>query len=199
MSENVKSKIDKKSESVRNGVENPTKPHKPHTLLLPAPSAECIAEDKKRKEREMTTIRKRLFLDVWSQTLGAVKATCERTKIPRRTYYDWMRDDPEFAQAIYGSRAAMLEDLDQLGKLQCLKGDGSMIRFYLERLHPDFKAKLKLEGGPAVGEKSLEQEFDEINWMNDNKYYGNTIEQLNGNTKPAEDPKQKGIVSPIPS
>jgi hypothetical protein len=199
MSEKEKKQIDSKTEICSDKVKNGRNGTNGTLLILPAPSEATIAEDKKRKEWESTKARKKIFLGVWERTLGAVKATCDKASVPRRTFYNWMHDDPEFAEAINGHYREMLEDIDQAGKLKIMEGDSAMIRFYLERLHPAFKPKVKFEGGPAVGEVSLEQEYDQINWANDNKFYGNNIQQLNRNPEPVENPKQTGIIGAVPS
>ena len=42
--------------------------------------------------------RKRLFLTALAQT-GMVNVACDKSRIPRRTIYDWLERDPKFAQA----------------------------------------------------------------------------------------------------
>lgn len=43
---------------------------------------------------------KKSFIDNWVKTFGNITQTCHITEISRRTYYDWMRDDAEFKEAI---------------------------------------------------------------------------------------------------
>lgn len=51
-------------------------------------------------EQKRTTAKKKLFLAIFSMTLGSVTKTCKYARIARDTYYDWCKKDPEFAEAV---------------------------------------------------------------------------------------------------
>ena len=53
-----------------------------------------------RKEQKRTGAKKKLFLAVFSMTLGQVTKACQYARIHRDTYYDWCRKDSEFAIAV---------------------------------------------------------------------------------------------------
>lgn len=44
--------------------------------------------------------RKKLFLAVFSMTMGSITKTCAHSRINRDTYYDWCKKDPDFAEAV---------------------------------------------------------------------------------------------------
>ncbi len=164
-------------------VENESKINKINTLTLPGPTKTApktkngaVTKEKEREERETTKARKKIFLTIWEKTLGSVKATCEKTGIERTTYYLWMNTDPEFAANIRGYWQQKLEDVEQMMNTLILKGDGAMIRFFLDRRHPLYKPRVKVEG-PVVGEKSLEQELDEMEFEEDDIDYGKMADE----------------------
>lgn len=48
-------------------------------------------------------LNKKAFCEAWLKTFGNITHTCNLVKITRQTYYDWMKDDPEFKEAIDNS------------------------------------------------------------------------------------------------
>jgi hypothetical protein len=53
-----------------------------------------------KKEQKRTTTKKKLFLMIFSMTLGSVSRTCEHARIHRDTFYDWCKNDRQFADAV---------------------------------------------------------------------------------------------------
>jgi len=127
-------------------------------------------------EQTRTRIKKTLFLEIYRKTLGSVKATCEKVEIVRETFYDWMRNDQRFQMNIRNAWREKLEDVEQQLNLKILAGDASLIRYFLDRRHPLYKPKVKIEG-PKPGERSMEDIFDEADWQNDNKEYDEETQQ----------------------
>ena len=60
-------------------------------------------------EQDRTKANKKLFLAVFSMTLGNVTKACQRAQIHRDTYYDWCKRDPEFIEA---AKSAAYEGLE---------------------------------------------------------------------------------------
>jgi len=89
-------------------------------------------------EQVRTNVKKRLFLTFYKKTLGSVKATCDKIGIERRTYYDWLKKDPEFNLEVESALQESLEDMEGLLNVSMLQGDSASIRFWLSRRHPDF-------------------------------------------------------------
>ncbi|QQR77133.1 MAG: hypothetical protein IPJ67_03175 [Candidatus Moraniibacteriota bacterium] len=59
-----------------------------------------MESQKVKNEQKRTEARKKLFLAVFSMTLGQITKACEHTHIHRDTYYDWYSKDPQFASAV---------------------------------------------------------------------------------------------------
>ncbi len=59
-----------------------------------------MESQKPKNEQKRTKAKKKLFLAVFSMTLGQVTKACKHTRIHRDTYYDWRKKDPHFASAI---------------------------------------------------------------------------------------------------
>jgi len=75
---------------------------------------------------------KEAFLEALKKSMGIITAATEMVGVSRRTYYDWLRDDPEFKQAVEDNDDRRLDFVE--GKL--LKniegGDMSAIKYYLD-------------------------------------------------------------------
>jgi len=161
-------------------------------LLLPEITKTTEDERKCLKRTEQTMARKKMFVEFYQRTLGSVKATCEKIGINRDTYYDWMNRDQDFKMQIKRCWRQKLEDVEQLANNEMLKGNASLIRHFLDRRHPDYMPKLKVMA-PALGEKSLEEEFDEMEFVDDNNIYAKTKdEQLNGDQETISNSQQEG-------
>jgi len=53
-----------------------------------------------KKQAISTRTRKEAMLKAMSKYRGIVTDSCKAANVPRRTYYQWMEDDPEFREAI---------------------------------------------------------------------------------------------------
>ncbi len=149
-----------------------------------------------KKEQERTTIKKELVLTIYGQTLGSVKATCEKAEIGRAQFYIWIKEDPEFNKRIKGAWKQKLEDVEQQLNKAILAGDVSAVKYFLDRRHPFYKPRVTLEGAIA-GEKSAEDIFDDAEWLDDNKIYEATFEQHNSNTIDAPNSGQERTISAV--
>jgi hypothetical protein len=63
-------------------------------------SISYMESQNQKTEQKRTAAKKKLFLLIFSFTLGSVTRACKHAKIARDTYYDWCKKDPEFAQAV---------------------------------------------------------------------------------------------------
>jgi len=158
-----------------------------------------LANNNTKVEEQRTTVKKSLFLTIWKETLGSVKATCEKVGVRRETFYEWKKSDPEFRANIHKAWMEKLDDVEQQLNLKILQGDASLIRYFLDRRHPLYKPKVKIDG-PTPGDKALEAEFEEMEWVDDNNLYGDDKtknEQSVGDTEPDKDQKQERADSAI--
>lgn len=107
-----------------------------YSIVLKAPSEEI----RENKERESTKRNKTAFLEFYPQVFH-IAATCKKIEIAESTYYEWMKNDPEFASAFFAvkqKRKAYVED--KLFKL-IQEGDGPSVRYWLDRQHEEYKPK----------------------------------------------------------
>jgi len=116
--------------------------------------------ESEQKERETTTINKGLFLRFYKEQ--RIKTTvCKKVGIAPYTFYDWMKNDPEFKQSIYKideDRNDMVEDI--LMGLIFAEHDGPSVRYYLDRRDGRYKPKSEMENH-LIPEKSLKKLIDE--------------------------------------
>lgn len=59
-----------------------------------------MEHENQKTEQKRTEAKKKLFLAVFSMTLGQVTKACKHARIHRDTYYDWRSKDPQFASAV---------------------------------------------------------------------------------------------------
>ena len=59
--------------------------------------------------------------------------------IDRGTYYNWLKDDNNFALQILDSEADLNDEIRQVLISKAAEGDMTAVIFYLKNRHPDFK------------------------------------------------------------
>ena len=79
-----------------------------------------------------TDINKKKFLETFEKTLCNVSEACKIAGISRMAYYDWMRDDPVFAQASNDLRARTVDLVETVAKKEALNGNSTLIIFFLK-------------------------------------------------------------------
>lgn len=77
-------------------------------------------------------MKKRAFLEKYEKTLGNVAESCNAAQVSRRTYYDWMERDAEFAEKVEEVAESCLDFAES--KLKQLIHDGNVTAtiFYLK-------------------------------------------------------------------
>lgn len=84
-------------------------------------------------------IKKKKLLECLRQTLGIINAACIQAGVSRKTYYNWIGNDPDFAE----KASEVIETQKDVGEAALLKlirdGDTAAIIFYA-------KTKLKDRG-----------------------------------------------------
>lgn len=92
-----------------------------------------------------------------------VDAAAKGAGIDRWIVYHWKKNDSEFAMKMNQVLDDLPEMMENKMKELVLKGDGSMIRFWLGRRHPDYKQKIEHSGvvlniyGKLTDEQKLER------------------------------------------
>ena len=62
----------------------------------------------------------------------------KKAEIGRRTYYDWLENDPGFRLKVKQTFEEILEDAEELLNMSMLQGNAASIRYFLDRRHPDY-------------------------------------------------------------
>ena len=120
-------------------IEAKTLQYQSHRLTTPL-SYE-IETVQKKQEREMTTARKRIFLQILEDSRGIISATCQKANIARATYYVWMKTDPKFKESVQEIQAAKPDMLEDRMYVLAFKGEFRAIKYLMDKIHPDFKAQ----------------------------------------------------------
>lgn len=159
-----------------------------------------VETENEKKEQARTKIKKELFLKIYGDSLGSVHNTCAKVGIARNTFYTWKKEDADFREALMLAWRMKLEDVEELANIEMMKGDGAMIRHFLDRRHPLYRPRVKFEG-PAPGEKSLEEEFDELEFVDDEEYeeYEKQNNQSQGDREADQAEEQAGNTGAVPA
>ena len=86
---------------------------------------------------------KKTMLDALERSLGIVSTACEKAGISRQTHYNWMKDDPEYKEAVRAIEErtidfaeshlhALIKDKNPAATIFFLKTKGKT-RGYIER------------------------------------------------------------------
>ena len=137
--------------------ENSTKFHEIPAITL---QTAYVVKTKEMVEQKRTKVKKGLFLDMFSRSLGIITTACEKAGIDRKTYYNWIRDDAEFKDSVANTERDRTSEVRDRLYEKIMKKDGASIRFYLERKDPSFKLRTAHEIEPGTG-KSLEQALED--------------------------------------
>lgn len=82
---------------------------------------------------------KRKAVELWRETRGHISNICRTIGYSRTQFYNWLKDDPEFAQAIADAESELNDDVRDALIQKIADGDTSAIQYYLRKRHPDFK------------------------------------------------------------
>jgi len=77
-------------------------------------------------------IKKEAMLQALENSLGVVTVACKKTETPRSTYYKWLKEDKEFAQAVKEIENVALDFAESQLHTQIKDGSTSATIFYLK-------------------------------------------------------------------
>jgi hypothetical protein len=77
-------------------------------------------------------IKKEAMLQALENSLGVVTVACKKTDTPRSTYYKWLKEDEEFAQAVKEIENIALDFAESQLHTQIKDGSTSATIFYLK-------------------------------------------------------------------
>ena len=126
------------------------------------------AEGKEEQEALFPTIthpKKRAFLLAYMQT-GVVTAAAKAAKIDRRTVYNWLDSDPDFAEAMEQAKEAVVDMLEHEAIKRATTGKSdTLLIFLLKGMKPEkysdrLRAEIEHSGGINV-EIAIPDEVDD--------------------------------------
>jgi hypothetical protein len=88
---------------------------------------------------QITLLKKQKFVDAYKKTNGNITDSASITGIERKTYYNWLEKDNDFAMQILDSEADLNDEIRQVLIAKAADGDMTAVIFYLKNRHPDFK------------------------------------------------------------
>jgi len=83
--------------------------------------------------------KKDKFIEAYKSTNGNITDSAQIAGIGRGTYYNWLKDDSDFALQILDSEANLNDEIRQVLISKAAEGDMTAVIFYLKNRHPDFK------------------------------------------------------------
>jgi hypothetical protein len=78
------------------------------------------------------TLKKKALLEALEKSLGVVTTACKEVGISRNTHYEWMKDDPEYKQAVESMDDVVLDFAESALYGRVKAGDTTAIIFYLK-------------------------------------------------------------------
>lgn len=76
--------------------------------------------------------KKKAMIEALERTLGVVTPACKAVGISRWTHYDWIKNDPEYKQAVEDMPEIALDFVESQNYKQIKDGNTSAIIFYLK-------------------------------------------------------------------
>ena len=89
--------------------------------------------------QQIQQLKKEKFIENYKATNGNITDSAAIAGIDRGTYYNWLKDDNNFALQILDSEADLNDEIRQVLISKAAEGDMTAVIFYLKNRHPDFK------------------------------------------------------------
>ena len=104
---------------------------------------ERLTRQQRLEGQQLRTVEsKKKFIEAFDKTCGNVTISCKFAEVKsRKTYYNWLETDSDFKKALDLTLSMRKDYVEDLCMAKMQKGEGSMIRFFLSRRHPDYFKK----------------------------------------------------------
>jgi|TARA_Y100000015_G_scaffold24829_1_gene23918 hypothetical protein len=79
-----------------------------------------------------TEQHKKALIDALTKSLGIVTTACKQVGVGRTTYYQWLREDPEFKKAVADVKEVALDFAESQLHKQIQEGNTTATIFYLK-------------------------------------------------------------------
>ena len=83
-------------------------------------------------EQKRTKEKKKAVIEALKKTMGVISPACDMVGIGRTIFYQWMKEDPEFAEAVNNMPEYALDFVESKLYEQISKGDTTAIIFNLK-------------------------------------------------------------------
>ena len=80
--------------------------------------------------------KKDLFLEAYAE-LGTITHAAKAADIGRRTHYDWLEDDEEYAKAFADAEQAAVDMLEGEARRRAFAGSDTLVIFLLKGMRPE--------------------------------------------------------------
>lgn len=88
--------------------------------------------------------KKEKFIELYRETRGFISDICRAVMIDRKTYYNWLDADKDFALAIAEAEAEINDEMKDALIRQAGDGNLGAIIFWLKNKHPEFKQNVNV-------------------------------------------------------
>ena len=85
-----------------------------------------------------SAIKKARAVELWRETFGHITNICASIGIARSTFYDWLKNDNDFNQAIANAEGELNDEMRDILIKKAAEGDNAALIFYLKKRHPEF-------------------------------------------------------------
>jgi len=104
-------------------------------------------------QERTTEAKKKTFIDSFVKSGFNITKACDMTKLHRRTYYDWIEKDTDFANLVTDTQEALIDSVEDALKDKIADGDTASIIFFLKTRakHRGYVEKQQTELSGAVG------------------------------------------------
>jgi len=86
----------------------------------------------KKEDSRQTKMKKNKFISCYFENTGNIAHICRELKMSRQTFYDWIKRDPDFAQAIENEDEAFKDFAESKLMEKINNGDTIPLLFYLK-------------------------------------------------------------------
>ena len=158
---------------------------------------------KSRVERETTAVNKKIWIEMFSKTMGSYAEINKRTDTPKSTFYYWFNNDKEFRETIRTVKQNNQNDMEDILVLKAKSGNMTALVKWLEANHPKYGKKLKVETAYtgdktledliAEDEKAVDEHNKKVDELNQEKEKGQPVVH----SEYPEDKKQEGEDCPV--
>jgi terminase small subunit-like protein len=94
--------------------------------------------------------KKRAFLGRYAESAN-VRQACEAVGINRQTHYNWLKSDPDYAEAFERAKDEAADRLEELARSRASAGSDTLLIFLLKGARPDVYRERYEHSGPGGG------------------------------------------------